>query len=314
MIEVTELTKRYGKQRGVTDISFTVGEGEIVGFLGPNGAGKTTAMNVITGYLAPTSGSVYVAGVNMLENPVSAKRNIGYLPEQPPLYHDMKVAEYLDFVYDLKGVTELPRRRHIDDVCEMADIQDVRHRLLRNLSKGYRQRVGLAQALLGDPCVLILDEPTSGLDPKQIMDMRKVIKDLGQSHTVMLSTHILQEVSAVCERVLVISEGKIVADGSPADLAGSMAGERKLVVRVAGPRDNVLSLLKSRDGVKKAEPIGEVEERSCDFLVESLPNMDVRKPLFSALAAAGWPILMLRPETVSLEDVFISLTEKKEVQ
>lgn len=309
MIEVNNLTKRYGQNRGISEISFSIREGEIVGFLGPNGAGKTTTMNILTGYLSPTSGSAAVAGIDILSRPLEAKRHIGYLPEQPPLYMDMTVTEYLNFVYDLKGVKSPSRSEHIKQMTDMVGISDVGKRLIRNLSKGYKQRVGLAQALIGDPDVLILDEPTVGLDPRQIIEIRNVIKTLGRSRTIILSTHILPEVSAVCERVLVISGGVIVADDKPENLAGSVTGERRLLIRVAGPKDAVLTLLRSRDGVKSAEAVGEMEERSHDFLVESLPNIDIRKPLFHALAAAEFPILMLRPQNASLEDIFIKLTE-----
>ena len=309
MIEVKNLTKRYGRNRGVSDISFSIREGEIVGFLGPNGAGKTTTMNILTGYLSPTSGDVTVAGLDVLDEPLTAKRHIGYLPEQPPLYTDMTVDEYLNFVYELKGVKSKSRAAHLSEIADMVDISGVRKRLIRNLSKGYRQRVGLAQALIGDPDVLILDEPTVGLDPRQIIEIRNVIKTLGRSRTIILSTHILPEVSSICERVLVISNGVIVADDKPENLANAVSSERSLLIRVAGPKDAVLTLLRSRDGVKSAEAVGEIEARSYDFLVESMPNVDVRKPLFHALAMAEFPILMLRPQNASLEDIFIKLTE-----
>ena len=309
VIEVKNLTKRYGQNRGVEDISFSVREGEIVGFLGPNGAGKTTTMNILTGYMSPTSGTASVAGLDVQAEPLAAKRHIGYLPEQPPLYTDMTVEEYLNFVYELKGVKASSRSGHLSDIADMVDISGVWKRLIRNLSKGYRQRVGLAQTLIGDPDVLILDEPTVGLDPSQIIEIRNVLKTLGRSRTIILSTHILPEVSAICERVLVISGGVIVADDKPDNLANAMSGERKFLLRVAGPRDAVQTLLRSRDGVKSVEAVGEIESHSYDFLVESLPNVDIRKPLFHALAAAELPILMLRPQNASLEDIFIKLTE-----
>lgn len=308
MIEVQSLTKTYGRSRGISDISFSIKEGEIVGFLGPNGAGKTTTMNIITGYLSASSGSAKIAGIDVLENPIEAKRHIGYLPEQPPLYPGMTVEEYLDFVYDLKGVRSKSQSAHISGICKMVGVSDVYKRVIGHLSKGYRQRVGLAQAMIGDPDVLILDEPTVGLDPRQIVEIRNVIKDMGKSRTIILSTHILPEVSAVCERVLVISNGVIVADDRPGNLANLVSGERIMLFRVAGPKDAVLSAMRSQDGVKRVETVGEMETGSCDFLVESLPNIDIRKPMFSALAAGGWPILMLRPQNVSLEDIFIKLT------
>lgn len=314
MIEVKGLTKTYGRSRGITDISFSIKEGEIVGFLGPNGAGKTTTMNIITGYLSATSGTAEIAGIDVTENPIEAKSHIGYLPEQPPLYLTMTVEEYLDFVYELKGVKTPNQSAHIKEICDMVGIQDVYRRVIGHLSKGYKQRVGLAQALVGDPDVLILDEPTVGLDPRQIVEIRNVIKDMGKSRTIILSTHILPEVSAICERVLVISGGVIVADDKPENLAGAVADERVLMVRVAGPKDQVLALLRSRDGIKKAEAVGEMEQGSHDFVVESTRGIDIRKPMFSALAQAGWPILMLRPQNASLEEIFLKLTEDNAVR
>ena len=314
MIEVQNLTKMYGHSRGINDISFSIKEGEIVGFLGPNGAGKTTTMNIITGYLSASSGSAKIAGLDILENPAEAKRHIGYLPEQPPLYTGMTVAEYLGFVYELKGVREKSRSEHIKNICKRVGIADVYGRVIGHLSKGYRQRVGLAQALIGDPDVLILDEPTVGLDPRQIVEIRNVIKDMGKSRTIILSSHILPEVSAVCERVLVISGGVIVADDKPENLAGAVSSERTLLVRVAGPKDGVLSLLRARDGVKSVEAVGEMEKGSHDFIVESMSGIDIRKPLFSALASADYPILMLRPQNASLEEIFIKLTESASSQ
>ncbi|MDR0294231.1 MAG: ABC transporter ATP-binding protein [Oscillospiraceae bacterium] len=311
MIEVTGLTKSYGKSRGIDNISFSIPEGQIVGFLGPNGAGKTTTMNIITGYLSAGAGDVKIAGIDVLENPLGAKRHIGYLPEQPPLYPGMTVEEYLDFAYELKGVKSPDQQEHIGQICDMTGLSDVYRRVIGHLSKGYKQRVGLAQALIGDPDVLILDEPTVGLDPRQIVEIRGVIKEMGKSRTIILSTHILPEVSAVCERVLVISAGVIVADDKPENLAGSVGGERTLVVRVAGPKDGVQSLLRGQDGVQSAQPLGEMESGSHDFLVESKPNLDIRKPLFAALAKAGYPILMLRPQDASLEDIFLKLTEEE---
>lgn len=310
MIEVEGLTKRYGNSRGVTDISFSIKEGEIVGFLGPNGAGKTTTMNIITGYISATSGSVKVAGLDILEDPIAVKRHIGYLPEQPPLYLDMTVDEYLEFVYELKGVRAQSMREHIAGVTQLVGISDVRGRIIKNLSKGYKQRVGLAQALIGDPDVLILDEPTVGLDPRQIIEIRNVIRDLGKSRTIILSSHILPEVSAVCERVLVIADGQIVADDRPESLSKNIEQERRMTIRIAGQRDQLLNLLRAQDGVKSAEVLGEFEVGAWDFLLEGQPNMDVRRPLFMTLAQAGCPILMLKPQGASLEEVFIKLTTK----
>ncbi|MGI6578041.1 MAG: ATP-binding cassette domain-containing protein [Eubacteriales bacterium] len=309
MIEVSQLTKVYGDKRGVDKISFTINEGEIVGFLGPNGAGKTTTMNIITGYLSATSGTAKVAGIDVLEDPIAAKKHIGYLPEHPPLYLDMKVSEYLDFVYDLKNANLPNRKKHLSEICELVGIDQVYQRVIKNLSKGYRQRVGLAQALIGNPDVLILDEPTVGLDPRQIVEIRNVIKELGRRRTVILSTHILPEVEAICERVLVINKGVIIADDEPQNLAANVAGEHKLAVRVAGPKRNVSQILRAIDGVREVVPLADREQGASDFLVESHPSIDIRKPMFNSLAKAGYPILMMRPRDMSLEDIFMTLTE-----
>jgi ABC-2 type transport system ATP-binding protein len=311
MIEVQGLTKSYGKNRGISDISFTVAEGEIVGFLGPNGAGKSTTMNILTGYLPVGAGSVRVAGIDVLSNPLAAKKHMGYLPEQPPLYLGMTVKEYLDFVCGLKGVKSADRKKHTAGIVDMVGLSDVYSRVVGHLSKGYRQRVGLAQALVSDPDVLVLDEPTVGLDPRQIVEIRNVIKDMGKSRTIILSTHILPEVSAVCERVLVISNGVIVGDGKPENLATALSSDRELIVRVAGPKNSVLQTLRGQDGVKAIRHIGEMEAGSSDFLLESVPNIDIRKPMFNALAKAGYPILMLRPQNATLEEVFLKLTDKE---
>ena len=310
MIEVSGLTKTYGNKRGITDISFTINEGEIVGFLGPNGAGKSTTMNVITGYLSATAGAAKVAGIDILENPLEAKKHIGYLPQDPPLYLDMTVEEYLNFIYDIKGVKkeDESRKAHIDRICEMVGITQVRSRVINNLSGGYKQRCGLAQALVGDPDVLILDEPTVGLDPKQIIEIRNVIKDLGRNRTIILSTHILQEVSAVCERVLVINNGRLVADDTPTHLSALLTGEHKLDYRIAGPKDKIVQVLRSVDGVKVVTPTIEAEPGAFEYLVESAEHLDVRKLIFSALSKAGYPVLLLKNQDLSLEDVFIQLT------
>lgn len=310
MIEVSGLTKTYGNKRGITDISFTINEGEIVGFLGPNGAGKSTTMNVITGYLSATAGAAKVAGIDILENPLEAKKHIGYLPQDLPLYLDMTVDEYLNFIYDIKGVKkeDESRKAHIDRICEMVGITQVRSRVIGNLSGGYKQRCGLAQALVGDPDVLILDEPTVGLDPKQIIEIRNVIKDLGRNRTIILSTHILQEVSAVCERVLVINNGRLVADDTPTHLSALLTGEHKLEYRIAGPKDKIVGVLRSVDGVKVVTPTIEAEPGAFEYLVESAEHLDVRKLIFSALSRAGYPVLLLKNQDLSLEDVFIQLT------
>ncbi len=308
MIEVKNLTKLYGAKRAVDDISFTVNAGEVVGFLGPNGAGKSTTMNIITGYLSSTAGTVTINGVDILEDPLAAKKNIGYLPEQPPLYPDMTVDEYLSFTYELKGVKEPSRKKHLAEITETVGIGHVRDRVLKNLSKGYKQRVGLAMTLIGNPAVLILDEPTVGLDPIQIIEIRNVIKELGRLRTVVLSTHILPEVESICERVLVINNGKIVANDSPENLSASISGEHKLLVRVAGPRDQVQNILRQSEGVRMTEYAGEIEKNAGDYIIEADPSFDIRKPLFYALAKAGFPLLLLKPMDMSLEDIFLKLT------
>jgi len=321
MINVSSLTKSYGKNRGITDISFTIPEGQIVGFLGPNGAGKTTTMNIITGYLAADTGSVEVAGIDMVKQPIDAKKHIGYLPEQPPLYLSMTVKEYLDFVYELKGVNTLEtnehegdktsyRQEHISAICESIGLTDVYRRVIGHLSKGYKQRVGLAQALIGDPDVLVLDEPTIGLDPRQIVEIRNVIKKMGKKRTIILSTHILPEVSAICERVLVISNGLIVADDKPDNLTRAAMGNRMIIVRVAGSSGTIQELLHSLEGLKSVKSLGKMEPDTCDFLLESEVDADIRKPLFSMLAKEGYPLLMMRPHGDSLEDIFLQLTEE----
>ncbi len=312
MIEVSHLTKRYGANHALRDISFTVKEGEILGFLGPNGAGKTTTMNIITGYLSATGGSVRVDGFDVLESPFDVKMRIGYLPEQPPLYLDMTVKEYLAFMYELKKV-RLPRAEHLAEICELTGITEVYPRLIKNLSKGYRQRVGIAQALLGNPPVLILDEPTVGLDPKQIIEIRSLISRLGKNHTVILSSHILPEVQAVCERILVLSGGRIVADGTPDSLSASLSGGPRLLVRVAGPEGEVSKTLLKLPGVKAVQSLGEKEPGAFEFAVEPEKDADPRRVLFARLSDRKWPILLLNMHELSLEDIFLALTDEKEV-
>lgn len=311
MIEVNSLTKQYGDKRGVRDISFKIDEGEIVGFLGPNGAGKSTTMNIITGYLSATSGSAKIGGIDVLENPLEAKKQIGYLPELPPLYLDMTVKDYLDFVYELKGAkARVPeQKKHIKNICELVGITEVYNRVIRNLSKGYRQRVGLAQALIGDPEVLILDEPTVGLDPRQIVEIRDVIRELGKKRTIILSTHILPEVEQICERVLVIKEGRIIADDTPSGLSARVSQGHSLALRAAGPKNAVANTVRAVPGVRVVTALPDREEGACDLQVESDGQVDIRKPLFRALATAGYPILQLRPQDLSLEEIFMTLTE-----
>lgn len=310
MIEISGLTKRYGENVAVDNINFTVEKGEILGFLGPNGAGKSTTMNIITGYIPSTDGTVKVAGYDILEEPTEVKKRIGYLPEHPPLYMDMTVKEYLNFVYEIKKVTQ-SRKSHLDDVMDLVKIGDVQNRLIKNLSKGYKQRVGLAQALLGSPEVLILDEPTVGLDPKQIIEIRNVIKTLGKEHTIILSSHILPEVNAICERVIIINKGKIAAIDTPENLSKALTNESKLVVRIAGPETQVLKALKGLTGIKYVQAQGQKEPDSMDYIVEAEPSVDIRKPMFHELSKHGYPILMLKSLDLSLEEIFLQLTTEE---
>lgn len=307
MVEVKHLTKRYGVNTAIDNVSFMVEEGTIVGFLGPNGAGKSTTMNIITGYLSATSGSVTVSGIDTLEEPNEVKKMIGYLPEQPPLYLDMTVKEYLNFMYELKKVT-LPKEKHITEICGLTKIEEVYTRLIGNLSKGYRQRVGIAQALLGNPPVLILDEPTVGLDPKQIIEIRNLIQNLGKSHTVILSSHILSEVQAVCERIIVISGGKVVADGAADTLAHDLSDEHKLIARIEGPEKEIVHSLKNLEKVVDVISLGEKEKGAFDISIEGEPDYDLRKPLFALLTRKGWPLLALKTTDLTLEDLFLRLT------
>ncbi|MBQ8600585.1 MAG: ATP-binding cassette domain-containing protein [Clostridia bacterium] len=306
MIEVKNIVKQYGDKYAVNDISFKVDTGEIVGFLGPNGAGKSTTMNILTGYLSANSGTAIIDGIDILEDPTAAKRLIGFLPEQPPLYMDMTVKEYLNFVYDLKGC-KFPRKEHLREICELIKITDVYDRMIKNLSKGYRQRVGFAQALVGNPPILILDEPTVGLDPRQIIEIRNLISRLGKKHTVILSTHILQEVQAVCDRIIVINKGQLVADGNAETLTYKTAGNRKLVARIAGGKTEIKKAVRAMDGVLYVEEIGSKEQGSHDFLIECQPSVDIRKPLFRLLAERGWFLMGLKSMDMSLEDVFVNL-------
>ena len=307
MIEVKNLTKRYGSHCAVDNISFRVGEGEILGFLGPNGAGKSTTMNILTGYLSATEGTVTINGHDILEEPNGAKANIGYLPEIPPLYLDMTVREYLDFMFDLKKCA-LPRAKHIAEICKVMKIEDVYGRLIKNLSKGYRQRVGMAQALIGNPPVLILDEPTVGLDPNQIIEIRSLIKALGKHHTVILSSHILPEIEAVCDRVVIINQGKIVADDTAENLSAKFSEDRRLMVSVAGPAREVAELIAGIRGVDSVKSLGSKAPGVEDFAIETKPDADIRRDLFTRLAQREWPLLMSKPMAMSLEDIFINLT------
>lgn len=307
MVEVKNLTKNYGNIRAVDNISFTVGEGEILGFLGPNGAGKSTTMNMITGYISSTSGTVKIDGKEILENPKEAKSKIGYLPEIPPLYTDMSVKKYLEFMFDLKKV-KLPKKEHIEEVMRLVRITEQADRIIKNLSKGYRQRVGFAQALLGNPPVLILDEPTVGLDPKQIIEIRKLIKSLGKKHTIIFSSHVLSEISATCDRILVISNGKIVADAKTDELSSSTAGEEKLALVVEGTSSVIISAIKNIPAVIRVNKISDKSGNSAKYMVEYENEHDIRRDVFNAMSIMNCPILDMQSGNETLEEMFLKLT------
>ena len=309
MIQINNLVKNYGTKFAVDDISFRVSKGEIVGFLGPNGAGKSTTMNILTGYLSSTSGEAKVGGIDILENPDEAKKLIGFLPEQPPLYVDMTVNEYLNFVYEIKGC-KLNRAKHLEEVRQVTKIDDVQNRLIKNLSKGYRQRVGIAQALVGNPPVIIFDEPTVGLDPKQIIEIRNLIRNLGKGHTVILSTHILSEVQSVCDRIIIINEGKIIADEKTESITQVVEENRRYHVKVCGPQREVLTVLKSIPGVISAELTGERELDSYTYALEAEKGVDIRKPLFYCLSEKNYPLIGLESVGMNLEEVFIRIMDK----
>lgn len=307
MIEVKNLTKHYGSKKAVSNISFTAHDGQILGFLGPNGAGKSTTMNILTGYLSSTEGQALIDGSDILEDPIGAKRRIGYLPEQPPLYFDMTVDEYLNFVYRLK-CCRLPKKSHLNEICEIVKITDVRKRLIKNLSKGYKQRVGFAQALVGNPSVLVLDEPTVGLDPKQIIEIRTLIKRLGKNHTVILSSHILPEVQAVCDRIVVINKGRIVADDNAESLAKNLSADHKLVLHAEGSPEEIKRLLEGIPQMQRVFVNRAVEDRVNEFYLEAKEGADIRRDVFKKLASRNYPILMMRSNELSLEEVFLKLT------
>lgn len=313
MIKVEHLVKRYGSNYALDDVSFEIKEGEIVGLLGPNGAGKSTTMNILTGYLSTTSGAAYVNGINILDNPIQAKKYIGFLPEQPPVYPDMTVMEYLSFVYDLKGC-ELDREAHLSEVLSVVRLSDVKNRLIKNLSKGYKQRVGIAQALVNDPKIIIFDEPTVGLDPKQILEVRNLLRSLAKKHTVILSTHILAEVQAVCERILIINKGKLIADERTADLTRTIQDGYQYQFKISGPEKEVKAALAKINGVKSAVSTGDKELDAYEFLVESERGIDVRKAVFNLCSKMGWAILGLAPVGTELETIFIRLVERSEGQ
>ena len=307
MIEIKNLVKRFGDKLVLSNVSFTVGGNEIVGFLGPNGAGKSTTLNIVTGYLSATEGTAVIEGCDILEDPQNARAHIGFLPEIPPLYPDMTVAEYLSFIYDLKGTT-LNREKHLEEIAEVTRIADVGQRLIGNLSKGYKQRVGIAQALVGNPKVIILDEPTVGLDPRQIIEIRNLVRMLGRDHTVILSSHILSEVQAVSDRIVIINKGQIVADEKTEEISRVVDGRRRFTFSICGPQKEIYAALKQIPGVTYVEALAGHELDSTQFVVES--QTDVRKAVFGILAANDWPLIGVEAMGVNLEEIFISLVDK----
>ncbi|MBP5209467.1 MAG: ABC transporter ATP-binding protein [Clostridia bacterium] len=313
MIQVSHLTKYYGPNRALDDVSFSIGEGEVVGLLGPNGAGKSTAMNILTGCLCATSGEVTVDGLSLSDDPTEVKRRIGYLPEVPPLYPDMTVIEFLRFVYELKRC-RFDREAHLREICDLLRITDVRHRLVGHLSKGYRQRVGVAQALVGDPRLIILDEPTAGLDPKQIIEVRQLIRTLARRHTVLLSTHILGEVTAVCGRVLIINRGKVIADRPTDALDRLVEDSLRYRYAVVGPEKDVTALLSAVPEVARVTPTGESDGEASVYVVSGRGGVDCRKAVYYACAKAGRPILSAAPLGGDLESVFVQLVDRDDEQ
>lgn len=312
MIEVEKLTKKYGDHVAVDNLSFRVERGMIYGFLGPNGAGKSTTMNMMTGYIAATSGTVKINGYDILQNPEQAKKSIGYLPELPPVYPDMTVYEYLKFVAELKQVKKSEQRAQIEDVMAQTRIEDVQNRLISKLSKGYKQRVGLAQAIIGYPEVLILDEPTVGLDPKQIIEMRELIRELAKKHTIILSSHILSEVSAVCDHIMIISKGKLVASDTPEGLVTRLKGGRQLMMSVQGEQSELEEILQSIGQIKNYSIQPSKAEGCVSAIIRTQEQDDIRVELFHRLAAADLPIMELSLSEKSLEDVFLELTGEEE--
>ena len=312
MIEINNLVKRYGDKKAVNGISFTVNDDEVLGFLGPNGAGKTTTMNIITGYLSSTSGTVKVKGHDILEEPELAKKEIGYLPENPPLYTDMTVNEYLDFICDLKGVAKSKRKHMLERIITLVKISDVTDRLIGNLSKGYKQRVGIAQAMVGDPSILILDEPTVGLDPNQIIEIRKLIKSLSKSHSIIISSHILPEIQEIADRVVIINKGKIAAIDSLSDLSKRLSGQNKLLLTVGGPAKECAAKIQTIHGVSSAIPkIVNSKASQIELTLVGDNSNDIRAAIFFMMAKENWPILEMRSLDPTLEEVFLNITAGK---
>jgi ABC-2 type transport system ATP-binding protein len=315
MLTVQNVTKTYGARKAVDNISFTLGDHGILGFLGPNGAGKSTTMNIIAGYTSSTAGTVTVNGHEILDDPIGAKKNVGYLPERPPLYPDMTVKAYLSFMFDLKKIG-LPKKVHIDEICGAVGLAPMQGRIIKNLSKGYQQRVGLAQAMLGNPGLLILDEPTVGLDPVQILEIRSLIRELGKRSAVIFSSHVLQEVQAVASRIIVINNGVLIADDTLENLSHAAGNDNRLLLTAEssdGGAESLLQLFRTIPGLKSVELLGKAEDTAAedmafDFALESESSQEIRRELFRRLAEKGWPILSLRKSGMSLEDAFIRIT------
>lgn len=308
MIEVKNLCKKYANKTALNDVSFSVKEGEILGFLGPNGAGKSTTMNIITGYLSADNGTVTIDGKEIFENPSFVKSKIGYLPEIPPLYPYMTAVKYLEFIFDLKKI-KLNKKDHINEICDFLSISDVKERLIKNLSKGYKQRIGFAAALIGYPPVLILDEPTVGLDPKQIIEIREFIKKLGKKHTVILSSHILSEVQAICDRVVVINNGQIVADDTPKNLSDNLSDKNKILFQIEGDKEQIKSLLLAIENVNNVSLSEKIDENIYEFIVDAGKDINIRRDIFNVCAKNHCPILLIKLMETNLEDVFLKLTK-----
>lgn len=306
MIDVKNLTKNYGRFQAVKDVSFFIDKGEVVGFLGPNAAGKTTTMRILTCYMAATSGNISVAGFDVFENAMSVKKRVGYLPEHPPLYPEMTVESYLTFVGNIKGLSGKDLKIKLERSLDRTNTLDVRKRLIAKLSKGYKQRVGIAQALIHDPEVLVMDEPTVGLDPKQIIEVRNLIKELGEDHTIILSTHILPEVSATCSRVIIINNGRIVAEDTPENLTAGIEGHENMEVTIEGPSKEVSSALKGLPGIKNVESDG--EGKSLVYKIEIDKKSDAGKSIAACVVNNGWGLLEMKNVGKSLEDIFLQLT------
>ena len=309
MIEVKNLVKKYGDHLAVDNLSFTVEKGQILGFLGPNGAGKSTTMNILTGYISATEGTVVINGHDIFDEPEEAKKCIGYLPELPPLYLDMTVKEYLEFVADIKLVKRSEKDKMIKKIMNMAKIADVSERLIKQLSKGYRQRVGLAQAIIGFPDVIILDEPTVGLDPMQIIEIRDLIKDLSKNHTIILSSHILSEISAICDTVMIINKGRLIVSDTPENLSKHIGGSNGLHLQVKGGRENIKAALESISGITKIDLEGKTTGDIVKLSAYCSEENDIREAVFYALSEAKCPILDMRSSSMSLEDIFLELTK-----